>query len=244
MLMMANNIFPDKTEHSNELNKGILASLPIFIGYIPVAITFGLLAKATGLTLLESFLFSALVFAGASQFMALQLISLGVAHLQIIAITFIMNFRHFLMSSYLSTLFPTHEHHWHPFISFGITDESFAYFSTQKQNQKKHFILGLQYSAYISWVGGTVIGYLFGAIIPPIIQASMGITLYALFIALLIPEAKKFYPAAITAGIGGFIHSLLTWLQVFSTGWNIIIAIFSAAVLGALLMGQDEEEAQ
>jgi predicted branched-subunit amino acid permease len=155
-----------------------------------------------------------------------------------------MNFRHFLMSSYLSTLFPTHEHHWLPFISFGITDESFAYFSTQKQNQKKHFILGLQYSAYISWVGGTVIGYLFGAIIPPIIQASMGITLYALFIALLIPEAKKFYPAAITAGIGGFIHSLLTWLQVFSTGWNIIIAIFSAAVLGALLMGQDEEEAQ
>ena len=91
MLMMANNIFPDKTEHSNELHQGILASLPIFIGYIPVAITFGLLAKTTGLTLLESFLFSALVFAGASQFMALQLMSLGVAHLQIIAITFIID---------------------------------------------------------------------------------------------------------------------------------------------------------
>ena len=116
MPMMANNIYPIKTEHSNELHKGILASIPIFIGYIPVAITFGLLAKATGLTLLESFLFSALVFAGASQFMALQLMSLGVAHLQIIAITFIMNFRHFLMSSYLSTLFPTHEHHWLPLL--------------------------------------------------------------------------------------------------------------------------------
>ena len=139
-------------------------------------------------------------------------------------------------------LFPTHEHHW-PLISFGITDESFAYFQL-KNKIRENILFGLQYSAYASWVGGTVIGYLFGAIIPPIIQASMGITLYALFIALLIPEAKKFYPAAITAGIGGFIHSLLTWLQVFSTGWNIIIAIFSAAILGALLMGKDEEEVQ
>ncbi len=52
----------------------MIASLPIFIGYIPVAVTFGLLAKSTGLTLLETFSFSALVFAGASQFMALQLI--------------------------------------------------------------------------------------------------------------------------------------------------------------------------
>jgi predicted branched-subunit amino acid permease len=72
----------------------------------------------------------------------------------------------------------------------------------------------------------------------------MGITLYALFIALLIPEVKKFYPAAITAGIGGLTHSFLTWLKVFSPGWNIIIAIFSAAILGALLMGKDEEEVQ
>jgi hypothetical protein len=79
---------------------------------------------------------------------------------------------------------------------------------------------------------------------PAIIQASMGITLYALFIALLIPEVKKFYPAAIIAGIGGLTHSFLTWLKVFSPGWNIIIAIFSAAILGALLMGKDEEEVQ
>ena len=221
---------------------GLFASLPIFIGYIPVAITFGLLAKATNLTLLESFLFSALVFAGASQFVALQLISLGVAPIQIITITFIMNFRHFLMSSYLSTNFPINDHRWLPFISFGVTDESFAFFSTQKENQKTHFILGLQYAAYISWVGGTIIGYLFGTIIPPLLQASLGITLYALFIALLIPEAKKFYPAAYTAVIGGFIHSFFTWFHILSTGWNIIIAILGAALFGALLMDKSEEE--
>jgi len=242
--MTTNNSFVVKTDQSADLRRGIMASFPIFIGYIPVAVTFGLLAKSTGVTLIETFLFSALVFAGASQFIALQLIHLGVSPLQIVAITFIMNFRHFLMSSYLSALFPINEHRWLPFISFGVTDESFAWFSIQKQGQKTHFILGLQYSAYVSWVGGTVVGYLFGAIIPRTLQASLGLALYALFIALLIPEAKRFFPAAVTAILGGVVHSFLTWFQFFSTGWNIIVAIIVAAGFGALVLGGDEEKCQ
>ena len=240
--MMINNSLIAQTGQISELRQGIVASLPIFIGYIPVAVTFGLLAKSTGVTLLEAFLFSSLVFAGASQFMALQLIQFGVSPLQIVAITFIMNFRHFLMSSYLSTIFPINDRSWLPFISFGVTDESFAYFSTQKQHPGANFILGLQYSAYVSWVGGTIVGYIFGAIIPHTLQASMGLALYALFIALLIPEAKKSFPAAIIAIIGGLVHSLLTWLKFFSTGWNIIIAILVAAGIGALLLMDEEKE--
>ena len=240
--MMINNSLIAQTGQISELRQGMMASLPIFIGYIPVAVTFGLLAKSTGVTLIEAFLFSALVFAGASQFMALQLIQFGVSPMQIVTVTFIMNFRHFLMSSYLSTIFPINDRSWLPLISFGVTDESFAYFSTQKQNRRSHFIMGLQYSAYVSWVGGTVIGYLFGAIIPRTLQASMGLALYALFIALLIPEAKKSLPAAIIAIIGGLVHSLLTWFKFFSTGWNIIIAILVAAGIGALLMDEEKEE--
>ncbi|MEI6157256.1 MAG: AzlC family ABC transporter permease [Atribacterota bacterium] len=226
----------------SQLREGILASLPIFMGYIPVAVTFGLLAKSTGVTLLETFLFSALVFAGASQFMALQLIQMGVSPIQIIAVTFIMNFRHFLMSSYLSTFFPEPNHSLLPFISFGVTDESFAYLATRKEHPGHHFVLGLQYSAYVSWVGGTMIGFLAGAIIPRTLQVSMGLALYALFIAILIPEVKKSVPAAITAITGGLIHSLLTRSKYFSSGWNIIIAILVAAGVGSLLMNEKEGE--
>ncbi len=232
----------EQKEISSKFREGMVASLPIFIGYIPVAITFGLLAKSTGLTLWETFLFSALVFAGASQFMALQLIQGGAEPAQIIIATLIMNFRHFLMSSHLSTIFPIKEKPWLiPFLSFGVTDESFAYFSTSQYPEGVNFILGLEYSAYASWVGGTVIGYLFGNILPPILQASMGIALYALFIALLIPEAKKSLPVALTAIIGGVAHSFLSWLRIFSSGWNIIMAILIAASVSAWIIDEEEE---
>jgi len=230
-------------EVPSKFREGMVASLPIFIGYIPAAVTFGLLAKSTGLTLLETFLFSALVFAGASQFMALQLIQGGAGPAQIVVATLIMNFRHFLMSSHLSTIFPIKEKPWLlPFLSFGVTDESFAYFSTSHTPMGVDFILGLEYSAYAGWVGGTVVGYLFGNILPPIFQASMGIALYALFVALLIPEAKKSFSITIVAIIGGLTHSFLTWLKIFSPGWNIILAILIAASAGAWIV--DEEENQ
>lgn len=227
----------------SELIQGVVASVPIFVGYIPVAVTFGLLAKSVGITLLETFLFSALVFAGASQFMALQLIQMGATPIQIITLTLVVNFRHFLMSSYLSTVFPIKDRLWLlPLVSFGITDESFAYFSARPLSGGINFILGLQYSAYISWVGGSVIGYLFGNIIPPVLQASMGLALYALFIGLLVPEAKRSLSVAIVAIIGGLTHSLLVWSELCSDGWNIVLAILVAASVGAWLLDEEEEE--
>lgn len=225
-----------------ELGQGVVASFPIFVGYIPVAVTFGLLAKSIGITLGETFLFSALVFAGASQFMALQLMQMGATPVQIIALTLVVNFRHFLMSSYLVTVFPIKGRPWLlPLVSFGITDESFAYFSTRPPREGINFVLGLQYSAYISWVGGTVIGYLFGNVLPSILQASMGLALYALFIALLVPEAKKSLSVAVVAVIGGLIHSFLAWFELFADGWNIILAILAAAGMGAWLLDEEEE---
>ena len=231
-----------RKERLLKFREGMIASLPISIGYLPVAVTFGLLAKSTGLSLLETFLFSALVFAGASQFMALHLLQGGADPAQIIVATFIMNFRHFLMSSHLSIILPLREESWLlPFLSFGITDESFAYLSTSPTFKGVDFILGLEYSAYASWVGGTVVGYLFGNILPPVVQASMGIALYALFIALLIPEAKKSFSVAVTAIMGGIIHSFFTWLKILSPGWNIILAILIAASIGAWIIGEEEE---
>jgi predicted branched-subunit amino acid permease len=174
--------------------------------------------------------------------MALQLIQGGAEPVQIIIATLIMNFRHFLMSSHLSTIFPIKEKPWLiPFLSFGVTDESFAYFSTSKHHRSADFILGLEYSAYASWVGGTIIGYLFGNILPPILQASMGIALYALFVALLIPEAKKSLSITLTAIIGGVTHSFLSWLGIFSSGWNIIMAILIAASVSTWITGEKEE---
>jgi predicted branched-subunit amino acid permease len=70
----------------------------------------------------------------------------------------------------------------------------------------------------------------------------MGLALYALFIALLVPEAKRSLSVAITAVIGGLTHSCLAWLKIFSRGWNIILAILIAASIGAWIIDKEEEE--
>lgn len=87
----------------NGFSDGIIDGIPIFIGYITVAITFGILSKNVGITMIDSILFSVLVFAGASQFIALNLLLLGAGVGEIVLTTLLVNFRHFLMSASLAT---------------------------------------------------------------------------------------------------------------------------------------------
>jgi len=142
-----------------DIKEGLVTGFPIVIGYVPIAMAFGILAKATGITMMDSFLFSALVYAGASQFMALNLLNAGVGIGEIIVATLLMNFRHFLMSASLSTKMRNREKKWIPLIAFGVTDETFSVASFKKQMIDKEFILPLQAVAYFSWIGGTFLGY-------------------------------------------------------------------------------------
>src|SRR5690554_5485786 len=89
----------EKTDVREEIKQGMLSAFPIIVGYLPIAMAFGILSKTTGISLVESFMFSAIVFAGASQFMALNLILVGTGAGEIILTTLLVNFRHFLMSA-------------------------------------------------------------------------------------------------------------------------------------------------
>ena len=89
-------------EHSTSLKEGFISGLPIVIGYIPVAMAFGLLAKSMNVSFKDNFLFSSVVFAGSSQFLALGLIQAGISAGSIILSVFLLNLRHFMMSAALS----------------------------------------------------------------------------------------------------------------------------------------------
>jgi len=230
------------SRQKSRLKAGLTAALPIVIGYIPIAMAFGLLAKATGISLLDSFLFSAVVFAGASQFMALNLLQAGVACSEIVLATLLMNFRHFLMSASLTPRLEKKKSKWLPLVAFGITDESFSVASTRGEKLTVPFLLALQFSAYFSWLGGTVLGYLLGAILPTAIKSSMGIALYAMFVAILLPEAKKSAKVSILAFTAGAAHFLLASLKLLPSGWNLILAIILAAGLGAVCFKEEEKE--
>ena len=100
-----------------------------------------------------------LVFAGASQFMALNLLASGIGAGEIVLATLLMNFRHFLMSASLSAKIGGRARLL-PVVAFGITDETFAVASSEKGELASDFLIGLESMAYFSWVSGTAVGLL------------------------------------------------------------------------------------
>jgi len=227
-----------------QIQDAIKSGIPIFIGYFPAAVAFGILSKTTGVTLLESFLFSAVVFAGASQFIALNLLATGMGFTGIILTTLLVNFRHFLMSAYLSTRIRQTLKKYYIFLAFGVTDEVFSVLSFKSGPLSKGFVFALQMSAYSGWVSGTLCGYLLGGFLPPILSQSMGIALYALLLAILMPEIKASSLSLFLALSSGLLNWLLVYLDILPRGWSIIVCILVIATLGAFLTlnGSPKEE--
>lgn len=220
--------------------RGVKAGIPIVIGYLPIAMTFGMLGKSTGVTLTEAFLFSSMVFAGASQFMALNLIALGVGAGEIILATLLMNFRHFLMSASLAAKLQIRDRKKLPLIAFWVTDETFSVATLATgQELTETYLFYLELVSYGAWVLGTVIGYLVGNTLPVLIQTSMGIALYAMFIAILIPSAKKSKTIALLAILSGGLHTLLDYIHLFPKGWNLIVTIVVASALGVVVLKEE-----
>lgn len=223
----------------SEIKDGLYAGFPVLIGYFPIAVTFGLLAKSVNISLIESFCFSAFVFAGASQFVGLNMFHAGIGAGEITLTVFLLNFRHFLMSaalaskSYFNRLLI-------PVISFGVTDETFAVASMKKGELSDGYLIALNFTAYTGWVTGTVTGYVAGDFLPADIQASIAICLYAMFVAILIPAVKKSFAAGAIAVIAGGLNSFLGYAGFISSGWNIIISILAASFAGMLLFKGDE----
>lgn len=223
-------------EKSNELLKGIRASIPIALGYLPIAVAFGLLAKTAGTSYLIALMLSGLVYAGASQFVAVQMLMTGTPILNIVFLTFILNLRHFLMSATLSTRIAEKSNSKLALIAFGITDESFSVASLTKGKLSFLYMCGLNFTAYSAWFVGTVLGYLVGSGLPEELQNSMGIALYAMFVGLLIPSVKKSVAIALVVVVAAALNSIL--IQYIPAGTAIILSTIITASVAAFLLPQ------
>ncbi|MDR3566305.1 MAG: AzlC family ABC transporter permease [Negativicutes bacterium] len=230
-------------QESRSAKAGFIAGLPIVMGYFPVAMAFGLLAKSVNLSLLDSCLFSLVVFAGASQFMALELIRAGIATGDIVLATFLLNLRHLMMSASLAVRLEEVDKRWLPFIAFGITDESFSVAALRNGPLGVPFLIALQGIAYGAWACGTFAGYLVGAALPEAVQSSLGVGLYALFTAILVPEIKKSVNILWLSMIAGMIYAISSYLQLLPSGWNLIVTIILASALGLVILRDAPGEA-
>ncbi|MCM3610580.1 AzlC family ABC transporter permease [Planococcus sp. MERTA32b] len=215
---------------------GLKAGVSIAIGYFPVALTFGLLAKTTGLSLLEATAMSIFVFAGAAQYISLSLITAGVAPAVIILNTFIVNIRHFLMTASLNEKMQPDARWKKALYAFGITDESFSVLAIQKEdNLRTSFAAGVISISYGSWVVFTALGHLIGANLPEFLQAAMSIALYAMFVGLLVPSMRGNRKVVSLAAIAAILNSLFYFTGWLTTGWAILVSTLASAIIIELI---------
>lgn len=222
-------------KNQSEFRQGFQSGISIAIGYLPIALTFGLLAKTTGLTFVETVLMSLIVFAGAAQYISLSLIAMGTGVFEIVLTTFIVNIRHFLMTASLNEKAEKGHPLKRAIYAFGVTDETFAVAATKDGSVSTPYMFGVTSISYASWVICSGVGFLVGANLPETLQVSMSIALYAMFIGLLVPSMKKQRKVIFLAGVAAVCNSIFLLIFHFSTGWSIVSATLISALVVELV---------
>jgi 4-azaleucine resistance transporter AzlC len=218
---------------SRDVREGIKAALPIVLGYLPVGIAYGVLARAAGLSTLETGAMSLIVFAGASQFIAVGMLASGIATLPIILTTLAVNSRHLLMSSAIAPHFKGLPLKKLIPLAAQLTDESFAVAmaDTVKMSGRPIYLIALQMTAWLAWFSGSLAGALFGSVVD---SASFGIpfAMTALFICLLVIQIKSraHLVVALVAGV-----LALSFKGILPNNLFIVAAAITAPLAGLLL---------
>ena len=229
-----------------EFQHGFKGGLPIGLGYFPVSFTFGFLAVAGGLPWWAGVLISLTNLTSAGQFAGMNLIIAGASYTEIALTTLTVNLRYSLMSLSLSQKIDPKIPTWKRMIfGFGITDETFVVASMQKKPIKAGYMFGLVVLPIVGWNLGTLGGVLVSSVLPQALQNAMGIALYAMFIALIIPAARDSVKVLAVIVAAVVIMCILKYVPVFSfvsSGFRIIIATVGASALGAWLFPKAEEE--
>lgn len=215
-----------------QMKRGLNDSVPIVIGYIPACITFGLVGTSLGLGGWEVFLLSAVVYAGASQFIGAQLLAAGTAAPILLLLTFIINLRYFFISMSLSQRL---ERGTRPplksIIGFGLTEEVYAVsmMSHKNTNKGSHlsvpYLIGLEFPPYAVTLISTYAGIMLANYIPTFILPALNTSLYALLIALIIPQLL------------GNRRNLGICLSAALSSWLLQPLLGTSSVLVAMLIG-------
>lgn len=225
--------------------KGLVDGLPICFGYFGVSFAFGIFSIEHGLTIIEALLISMTNVTSAGQLAAVPLITGGGTLLELILGQFIINLRYMFMSVSLSQkLDKSVTAVDRLIISFVNTDEVFAVASSKKNDVGKMYMFGLILTPYLGWSIGTLIGATMGSILPPIIVSALGIAIYAMFCAIVLPqmkESKKMSLCVILSVILSCAFYYLPSLQFIPKGFVIIICSVAASTVFAIFAPTDKE---
>lgn len=224
--------------------QGLKDGVPIGMGYFAVAFTMGITAKNIGMTPVQAALMSAVMLASAGQFGAMTVMAAGAGYLEMVITTVIVNLRYLLMSCSLSQKVDSKTNMGHRLLmSYCITDEIFGAASAVKGKMNPVYQYGMAAVAAPGWTLGTFLGAIFGAVLPLRIANAMNVALYGMFLAVIIPPAKKSKVIAavvVVSMAASYLFSVLPILSGISSGFRIMILTIIIAGIAAVLHPVEE----
>ena len=219
--------------------RGLLHGVPIFLGYLAVSFGFGISAVGMGLSIAETVLISMFNLTSAGQMAGAPIIAAGGSFAELAVSQLVINLRYSLMSVSLSQKLDERVRLPHRLlIAFANTDEVFAVSASQDGRVSRAYMYGLALLPILGWTGGTALGAVAGEVLPPIVTASLGVAIYGMFIAIVIPVTRRHLPTAacVLTAVGiGCLFRFVPALSAVSHGFVIIIAAVSASLLFAWL---------
>ena len=220
---------------------GMRSAVPVILGFVPVGIAYAIMARQAGFSIGETCAMSVTVFAGASQMMAVGMYAQGAGVIAMILATFILNLRHLIMSVCVMNRMHRASLKARLLAAFGVTDESFALFTTEKEEKcTAAYFLGLITVTYSSWIAGSFIGAVASDFLPPILTASLGIALYAMFIGILTPGVSKNLRLGLLVLLTAVCNSIL--MQFMPSSWALIASTLICALAGVFFVDLEPEK--
>ena len=225
---------------------GIRHGIPIALGYLSVSFAFGMKAVSSGLTVLQAVLVSMLNLTSAGQVAALPLMAAGAGLGEMALTQLTINLRYALMSLSLSRKMDgTMDTPRRMIFAFANTDEIFAVASSQPGKVGKKYLYGLMLTPWAGWSLGTFLGAAAGELLPAFVSNALGIAIYGMFLAIILPPARKDRAVRFVAGAAIVLSLLFHYvpgINTLSPGFAIILCAVAAAGAGALLFPVQEGE--
>ncbi|MDO5733035.1 MAG: AzlC family ABC transporter permease [Eubacteriales bacterium] len=222
----------------SEFKLGIRNGIPIALGYFTVSIAFGIYAAKMRWSVYGAGLLSLSNLSSAGQFAGLKILDGGSNYLELFVSVFVINVRYILMAIVLAQkLAPMPLRH-KMILGYGITDEIFALAIKSPVEVNFSYFMGLTLLPAIGWTSGTIVGVLFGNVLPSALVSAFGITLYCMFIAVLVPGAKGNLKIFRVTAIAILLSSVLAYCPYTSNlqfGWRVVLTVILASGISVAL---------
>jgi predicted branched-subunit amino acid permease len=226
--------------------QGIKDGGAIGIGYLSVSFTFGLEAASSGLLWWEALLVSMMNLTSAGQFAGITIMAAAGTYIEMALSQFVINLRYALMSISLSQkVSPEFCSGKKMILGFAVTDEIFAVAMSRQGEISSKYFAGLAVLPYLGWTSGTLAGAVCGNILPDTVTDALGLAIYGMFIAIIVPVMKKdsrILKITLLAIVFSFAMYFLPGLKTISSGFAVIICAVAASVVGACFFPMEEEK--